>query len=442
MQKMGPKDFETNVLLPCRTARAYPKPFRPFAADRHVTRLRIVAWRFLCLKLAPLCCLIITTFFLKAGAQRDITTTSSAQSQALALPMAAMLKSRRSFQRILALAAGLAFLIFWNVTSFGTSRDKPHQSPGEALLSSLPCRNLPGANDTLVIIRTGSTELEDRFTIHLSTSLKCYPHYLIFSDYEEDYYGEHILDALDSVSPDIRANHKDFELWRRLQQDGRAALDPSELSGSPKAFASMSGNAENPGWKLDKWKFLPMLNRTYYEYPDMKWYVFIEADTSLLWTMLLQYLAALDHTKPIYAGSQMFIADVLFAHGGSGFIVSQPGMRLGVEHYATKQAEVEAFTDGHWAGDCVLGKYIREAGVPFHNAWPHIQGDYPGLVPYARADGRSVPDENLREWCYPALSYHHMSPDMTQDLYDFEQKWMKTHDPVCHTITMLNEHTD
>lgn len=219
----------------------------------------------------------------------------------------------------------------------------------------------------LIVFRTGSTELEDRLGIHLSTSLRCFPNYLIFSDYEEHYNGEHILDALADVTPEILANNPDFELYRRLQQGGRASLDPSELAGSPDGFAVVTGKTDNPGWKLDKWKFLPMVNRTYYERPDIKWYVFIEADTFVLWSMLQQYLATLDHTKPVYTGSQTYIGDDLFAHGGSGFAVSEPAMRKVVDYYATHKSEIEQFIDGHWAGDCVLGKTFTESCPAIHS---------------------------------------------------------------------------
>lgn len=190
-----------------------------------------------------------------------------------------------------------------------------------------PCSNLRGAKDTLVVLRTGSTEIDDRLLVHLSTSLRCFSHYLIFSDLEENYHGERVIDALSSVSDDIKANHEDFDIYRRLQQHGRAVLDHSELSGSPEVFEKMNGNAENPGWKLDKWKFMPMVNRTMHEHPEFKWYVFVEADTFLLWSMLLQYLSLLDHTKPYYLGAGTCLGEHLFAHGGSGFVVSQPAMR-------------------------------------------------------------------------------------------------------------------
>ncbi|KAM0715296.1 hypothetical protein Q7P37_008794 [Cladosporium fusiforme] len=327
----------------------------------------------------------------------------------------------------------IAFFIYWHTYLAIQSSQVTPELSGDP--PDLPCQNLQGADETLVILRTGSTELDDRFSIHLSTSLRCFPQYLIFSDLEEWYHGEHILDALSSVSDDIKAKHDDFDIYRRIQRHGRSKLKPSELSGSPEAFERMSGNSQNPGWKLDKWKFMPMINRTMHEYPDMKWYVFIEADTFLLWSMLLQYLSLLDHTQPHYIGAGTCLGEHLFAHGGSGFVVSQPAMRLATQYYSTHKAEVEALTDQEWAGDYVLGRSFNAAGVPSTDAWPHFQGDYPGLVAYAGPDGRYPPAAALREWCMPTISYHHMSSDMVKDLWDFEQRWIGARENHSNVLT-------
>lgn len=83
---------------------------------------------------------------------------------------------------------------------------------------SFACRNLPGANDTVVILKTGSTELQDRMPIHMQTTLRCYPNLVLFSDHQEDFGAYHIHDALDSVSIGIKESHPDFELWRQLQR--------------------------------------------------------------------------------------------------------------------------------------------------------------------------------------------------------------------------------
>ena len=349
-----------------------------------------------------------------------------------------MISATPKKKRFFVIPACLLIFFFLTYTNFTHFPKTLVRAP-----SHLPCWSVPGASETVVILKTGSTELEHKLPIHLSTTLQCYPHYLIFSDYAEHYEGERILDALESIDQSILANHADFELYRRLKQHSRSSLAPSELSQSPEKIASTTDNAQNPGWKLDKWKFLPIMNRTLIEYPSMKWYVFVEADSFILWTMLQQWLASKDPAEPHYTGSQMFANHILFAHGGSGFAVTQPAMRMVVEHYTAHKAEIEAFTDKHWAGDVVLGKAFKDAGVSFSNAWPLIQGDFPGLLAYARPDGRPVADSKLRQWCYPAVSYHHMTPDMIKDMWNFEQHWARNNDAVsqpCAGLKAMSDH--
>ena len=334
------------------------------------------------------------------------------------------MRHRKSLRLSLATIVFLACFLLWNfdrwceAVSFETTQLTIDPSP----MLEETCATLPGANETLMILKTGSTEMYNKLPIHLNSTLRCYPNYIIFSDFAKYYQGQHVFDALESVDAGIQANHPDFELHRRLKQDGRAERASPELREAPSLKST--GNSNNPGWKLDKWKFLPMVNRTLHEYPNMKWYIFAEVDTYILWASMLQYLAVLDHTKPHYTGSQMYIGDVLFAHGGSGFIVSQPAMRIVVKHYQAHQQDLEAFTDGHWAGDCVLGKAFADSGVRFTNAWPIVQGDYPGIVAYARPDGRPVASVDMRIWCYPVVSYHHVPPDTIDDLWHFEQRWL------------------
>jgi hypothetical protein len=123
-------------------------------------------------------------------------------------------------------------------------------------------------------------------------------------------------------------------------------------------------------------------------------------------------------------GSQMYIGPDLFAHGGSGFIVSQPAMRTVISYYESHQQDLEGVTDRHWAGDCVLGMAFRDSGVGFTNAWPITQGDYPGIVPYAGPDGRPVANPSARIWCYPVVTYHHVSTETIEGLWNFEQDWI------------------
>ena len=327
-------------------------------------------------------------------------------------------------------AFGLCIILFWYFRGDsspapagrgGTSNHKA-VTPAKDVLQSegdLPCRKLPGAEDVLVVLKTGSTEFQDKLPIHLNTTLRCYPNYLIFSDYAETYHGVPILDALEFVDPEVKENNKDFEIYRRLQEGGgRSALDPSELSGPFSKPPPATGKPENPGWKIDKWKFLPMVNRTLHEYPDKKWYVFIETDTYVLWQDLLNYVGALDWTKQYYVGGQMWIGDIEFAHGGAGFVASRPAVEKVVADFVDRQKYWEDFTNGHWAGDCVLGKAFKDTGTPLLRTWPIWQGDDIGNMNYAKDDNAK------RLWCMPTVSYHHLSPFAVEDMWLFEQKWI------------------
>ena len=79
---------------------------------------------------------------------------------------------------------------------------------------------------------------------------------------------------------------------------------------------------------MDKYKNIPILRKSYAMYPDKKWYLFVDADTSIMWSNILTWLQMLDHDKPFYSGSPAWIGDVEFGHGGSGYIVSQAAAKV------------------------------------------------------------------------------------------------------------------
>lgn len=101
-----------------------------------------------------------------------------------------------------------------------------------------------------------------------------------------------------------------------------------------------------------------------------------------------------------------------------------------VDFYMAHQKEIEDITDKHWAGDCVLGKVFKDAGVRFTNSWPIFQGNYPGTVQYARTGSFSGAKEKIRVWCRPSISYHHVAPNVIEDLWHFEQEWFASEQRV------------
>jgi hypothetical protein len=244
-----------------------------------------------------------------------------------------MLK-RALFNAKAALVTGLVLLVFLAARSRHNKPARPRwtikdrhsfTSNGTNETSDsdlLPCQRLPGAEDAVVVMRTGATEIQDKLPAPLNTTFQCYLDFVIFSDYEEAFQGYPARDVLASMNQELIYTNEDFELYLRLRQYGRAGLKDDELSGQASFEGSKGGKVENPGWRLDKWKFLPMLNEILKLRPDKKWYVFVESDSYSVYSNILQWLERLDSSQPLYLGSEVEIGDDIFAHGGSVFVMS------------------------------------------------------------------------------------------------------------------------
>lgn len=277
--------------------------------------------------------------------------------------------------------------------------------------------NLPAMDDILVILKTGVTEPLEKVTVHLETTFSHVPNFAIFSDYEEAIAGIKTHDVLDRLSPEVKSNTPEFELYNRIREQGRDALTKEDYGDNTNG---PFGRMNNPGWKLDKWKFIPMITTALELKPDAKWFVFMEADSYILWPNLVAWLSQLDHRKDWYLGFPMAIGDVIFAYGGSGFVISNPVMRKAAQYIAVNAGELETLVAEQWAGDCALGKVLFDIGVELHWAWPTLQGDKPWELDYFAST-----DDNNRAWCYPLVSYHHMQPDDIRDVWEIDRDWFK-----------------
>ncbi|KAL4897536.1 hypothetical protein BDV59DRAFT_45972 [Aspergillus ambiguus] len=320
--------------------------------------------------------------------------------------MTTMVRSRR---RIAVIASLLGLFLLYHFCSIQSdlqpSLAEPRLHP--------ECPPLPGVEDVLVVMKTGVTEARDKVPVHFHSTLRCIPNYVIFSDFEEEIDGVKIHDALRNMDTDVKRSVPDFDIYNRLQEQGRAGLESADFADEAN---SAIGKPNNPGWKLDKWKFLPMVQETLRYNDRAKWYIFMEADTYFSWPTLLQWLTHFDASKPHYIGTETQIADVIFAHGGSGFIVSNPAMQRVSDAYADRTVELNEYTDAHWAGDCVLGKVLADVGVPLHFSWPILQNSNVGeLDEFTQSFYR-------RPWCFPAVAFHHLTARDIEDLWSFERR--------------------
>ncbi|KAI7541875.1 glycosyltransferase family 31 protein, partial [Hortaea werneckii] len=202
---------------------------------------------------------------------------------------------------------------------------------------------------------------------------------------------------------------EDFELYRKLQQYQREGQNLHALSGSG-------------GWNLDKWKFLPMLHQAFESAPDhIEWFLLMEADTSISWTNLLQWLRTMDPKKPYYLGAQNVIGSTTFAHGGSGVVISRRAAdlleekrsALGKSHYDSTWEET---TSTSCCGDEIVARAFLDVDVPLTPAWPLIQGETVSSIDWK-------PDH----WCTVALTWHHVRPIEIDSLFQFESAWIAEH---------------
>ncbi|KAH7089466.1 hypothetical protein FB567DRAFT_301726 [Paraphoma chrysanthemicola] len=294
---------------------------------------------------------------------------------------------------------------------------------------SARCPEASIAMEVLVVVRTGATEALEKLPVHFDTTLRCVPDFVVYSDLEENIQGHHVNDVLNDVSETLKASGPEFELYEQLRTQRREGLNSTVHLGS-----GPSGSPENLSWKLDRFKFMPMVNKALLHRPTAKWFVFIEADTYLQWQNLLKYLAKFDSDQNYYIGKQMWIGEVLFAHGGSGFVLSAAAMRTVTNHWRPRMINYDKYTAENWAGDMVLGKVLRDAGVQLFWAFPHFQGD-----PVSSLD-HSVTKIDRRPWCYAPITYHHMRETDIRKLWDFAEAWHRNERGVLLHRNVFKEH--
>lgn len=273
------------------------------------------------------------------------------------------------------------------------------------------CPDVPGAENILLLMKTGATELFTRVPTSLLTFIRCVPNFMIFSDLAQDVGSYSVYDALYNVSQSYKDSHEDFTFYHELQQIYRAQGDVTKL---------MEGSMyKEKGWNLDKWKNIPMMHAAYEDFvwrqqKDIRWFVTIDADTYLSITNLARVLATLDHRQPHYIGTIYFHGETAFAQGGTGYIVSRRAVEMlediWSDAYVSKWEEETART---CCGDVMMSIALQDAGVNVTSGWPLLQ-------PSAPKDT----DWGDWSWCEPSLTWHHIRPFEVEALYEFERVWM------------------
>ena len=261
----------------------------------------------------------------------------------------------------------------------------------------------------VVIFKTGAQEIS-QLAIHLATTLRYLDErdILFFSDLQGSIGPFLVNDALRNVDQKIRQDHPDFEIYRAIRRYQSTGQDIGELKED-----RSKGNGRS-GWRLDKYKFIHMVEETFEMRPDAKWYVFVETDSYVVWNNLVDWLKMLDSTKPIYLGAAVSSGHYAFAHGGSGYVLSNAAMNklLGPDQPQGLAASWDVRMEDQCCGDIALGIALHEKGVRLTGVRPYLNGYKPSSFPYG-------PNNH---WCQPVITMHHLLPHEISNMWGFERR--------------------
>jgi hypothetical protein len=229
---------------------------------------------------------------------------------------------------------------------------------------------------------------------------------------EEEFEGHHIHDVLSGVSARMKDSAPEFKFYRDLH-DNQASLN---------TFMRENAHYQQDAWHLDKWKFLPLEGRALLVKPDARWFMFMEADTFLVWSNLLKWVAQLDWARPCFLGLTVTMEGQLFAYGGAGWLLSRPSIQRLTQHMASQNDNYEGFTNKTSYGDLILGHVLEQAGIRLTGAWPLIQRETPSTMEYTK---------DL--WCYPVITFHHVDALDIGSIWDLELNLTAdAHAPLLH----------
>lgn len=275
------------------------------------------------------------------------------------------------------------------------------------------CHAVSNPPNVAVIVKTGANVLYDKVPFQLLTALRCTDDPLIFSDLAQTLGSYQVHDVLDNVTAAVK-NSLDFEYYRQLQEYKKFGQDVRDLRDSSEA-----------GWKLDRYKFIPMLKKTWEMRPNHDWYIFLEGDTYAMWTNIMLWLQRFDPNKPHYFGEQTYVNNEAFAHGGSGFIISRGAMSKVLDDDPDITTRYDEIAQREYYGDYILMKALKEKDIELSLYKPLLQGEPPSTIRFG--PGRYLGE---RYWCQPLMSFHHVTPIDVDAVWQYEQQRQDLSKPI------------
>jgi hypothetical protein len=259
------------------------------------------------------------------------------------------------------------------------------------------CSNFPKQwlDKVQVVLKTG-VAFSEQTEAYLDSVASCISNLLVFSDLSEQFQGHEITDALEKL-PKEYTEHPDFHIYHQQRE------------------AYSAGQKVQPsreGWKLDRFKFLPMVEAAYRMRPNSSWYVFLEVDVYIFWDNIFRLLEQYNPKDKHYLGTAVAGSHGRwFAYGGAGFVLSQALMHDLVAGAVSLTSRYREWVLTDCCGDAVLGYAILDkTGVRVEDFYPMFSGE--------TVEGLGV---NKQRWCNPLISLHRVSVESLNSLWHWER---------------------
>jgi hypothetical protein len=270
------------------------------------------------------------------------------------------------------------------------------------------CQNFPThlLDEIQVVLKVSSSDASAT-KAHLSTVSSCITNLVIVGDREERVGDRRVIDILAELPKSYEVNNLDFQAY---VDQKKAHIEGETVKESQRSF------------KLDRFKYLPMVDKAYATNPKAKWFVFLESDVYFFWDTLFRLLSQLESSSPHYLGEPHKGSDGrYFAYGGAGFVLSQGLMKKLIPPKTASAADVprdsrlshrfEDWVKEEQRGDAVLSYAIQNAtGVK-------LAALHPTFSSYQLKDIKTTRDR----WCYPLLSLHQLKPEQMENLWKWER---------------------
>ncbi|EDU42810.1 glycosyltransferase family 31 protein [Pyrenophora tritici-repentis] len=270
------------------------------------------------------------------------------------------------------------------------------------------CQNFPVKllQEVQVVLKVASDGASET-KAHLSTVSSCITNLIIVGDREERLGDRQVIDILAELPKSYAKDSPDFQAYldQKKAHEGGETVKEQQRS-----------------FKLDRFKYLPMVDKAYMSNPTAKWFVFIESDVYIFWDTLFRLLSLLDPAQPHYIGEAHKGSEGRhFAYGGAGIIISQGLIKQLIPAKSPGSTEIprenrlsvrfESWVKEDQRGDAVLAYAIQ-------NTTGHkLEAMYPTFASDKLKDVTTTRDK----WCVPMLTLHQIKPQQMEDLWKWER---------------------